>query len=255
VYGEYNHCLIRKSDETNELITYHYPIGPGKFRKEAARFLIKAAAKKHKSVHFYGLSDETLLELKQIQDEKNIHYELIRDNQNYILLSEKIINIENSNYTKHKRYLERFKENTNWSWELINSDNISECIKFNQDWYAYQEQTITKEQELFVTDKALKLISELKLSGCILRLDGELIGFEVGEPINDTMFASHFQKARRDIVGSYQMMYHLFTKAFCSDYKYLNIEEDMGEMGLRNAKLSWKPEFLTNYYVATITVQ
>lgn len=253
VYCQHKNCLIRKSEESKTHITYHYPIGDKKDRKEAARSLIKKAFLAHKTIHFYGLSDETLAELKEISQEGNMNYELVRDNQNYILLSDNIINLEGSKYSKHKRYLARFKENTNWSWESITQDNVADCIKFNENWYSYQEKSITKEQELTVTDKALKLMSELKLSGCVLKLDGEIIAFEIGEPITQNMFASHFQKARRDIVGSYQMIYHVFAEAFCTNYTYLNIEEDMGEPGLRNAKLSWKPEFLTNYYIAQLS--
>lgn len=254
-YCEYKNSLIRKSDETDSYISYHYPIGEKNDRIAAAAFIIKNAFRARKSVHFYGLYDETLKELQELYNGSTVSFELVRDNQNYIILSENIIKLEGSKYSKHRRYLARFEEYTNWNWEIITRNNAASCISFNRQWYLSQEKSVAKEQELIVTNKALTLMDELKLQGCLLKLDGEIIGFEIGEPITQNMFASHFQKARREIVGAYQMLYNLFAKAFCNQYTYLNIEEDMGEPGLRNAKLSWKPEYLSNYYTAILSPQ
>ena len=134
-YMNFKQCLLRKSSEDEALISYHYPIGNKKQRKSAAEFLIKDAFKKGKKIHFYGMCDETLAELHDINPNLSIEASLVRDNQNYILSSEIISNLETSNYTKHKKYLSRFLENSDWNYEIINNENLCECIDFNKKWY------------------------------------------------------------------------------------------------------------------------
>ena len=44
--------------------------------------------------------------------------------------------------------------------------------------------------------------------------------------------------------GAYPMINQQFVQHECTDYKYVNREEDTGAEGLRKAKLSYRPVFL-----------
>ena len=58
----------------------------------------------------------------------------------------------------------------------------------------------------------------------------------------------HFEKAFGEYAGSYQAINYLFLKNQASNFEFVNREEDMGEPGLREAKLSYNPVMMLKKY-------
>ena len=78
----------------------------------------------------------------------------------------------------------------------------------------------------------------------MLRVDGRLAAFSIGEPICSNVFGVHIEKADTRYHGAYPAMAREFAAHFAMDYTYLNREEDLGIAGLRKSKLSYYPELL-----------
>ena len=95
-----------------------------------------------------------------------------------------------------------------------------------------------------VTLNSLRLFEELELKGGVLRSDGKVIAFTIGEEICEDTFVVHIEKAFADIQGAYPMINQQFVEHECMGYRYINREEDTGEEGLRKAKLSYRPVFI-----------
>ena len=95
-----------------------------------------------------------------------------------------------------------------------------------------------------VTLNSLRLLDELDLIGGLLRINGEVVAFTIGEPICEDTFVVHIEKAYADIQGAYPMINQQFVEHECKQYKYINREEETGAEGLRKAKLSYRPAFL-----------
>ena len=76
------------------------------------------------------------------------------------------------------------------------------------------------------------------------------IGFSIGEIINDTLFV-HIEKALKQYSGAYETINFLFAQnAITPEVLYINREEDVGDVGLRKAKLSYNPiHILTKYNI------
>ena len=47
-----------------------------------------------------------------------------------------------------------------------------------------------------------------------------------------------------DVDGAYPMINQQFVQHECTDYAYINREDDAGSAGLRKAKLSYQPAFM-----------
>lgn len=250
-YSELNNCLIRKSEESKERISYHYPIGTSENRIRALEFLYKIAKKRHQELFLYGVLDETLEELKDIFGNK-LTYELVRDNQNYIYRTEDIASLAGKKYYSHRKNIKKFKENKAWFYEPITKENAPLCNNLCDLWYFKQEKSEGKEQELEVIKKAIQYYDQLKLEGGILKINDMVVAFIIGEPLNDNIFVEHFQKALRNIKGSNQMIFHLHANEILPKFKYINCEEDMGIEGIRTAKMRWAPKEITNSYTVTI---
>jgi len=57
-----------------------------------------------------------------------------------------------------------------------------------------------------VTLNALRLLEELKLTGGLIRVEGRVIAFAIGEPLNPDTFVVHIEKAFADIQGAYPII-------------------------------------------------
>ena len=101
-----------------------------------------------------------------------------------------------------------------------------------------------KNCEMCVTLNSLRLFQELRLIGGVLRVNGEIVAFTVGEPVSDDTVVVHIEKAFADVPGAYTMINQQFVEHECMNYKYVNREDDTGAEGLRKAKLSYRPVFM-----------
>ena len=87
-------------------------------------------------------------------------------------------------------------------------------------------------------------MEELRLCGGLIRADGKVMAFSIGEPVCDDTMVVHIEKAYADVQGAYPIINQQFLLHEASKYRYVNREEDMGEPGLRQAKESYHPVFL-----------
>jgi len=94
--------------------------------------------------------------------------------------------------------------------------------------------------------------SELGLTGAMAFADGKPAGFLLGEPLNDDTFTIHFAKADIRYKGIYQFLFSRFACDFCPDYEYMNLEQDLGNEGLRKTKVSYRPDLMAHKYRASL---
>jgi len=79
-------------------------------------------------------------------------------------------------------------------------------------------------------------------------VNGKVAAFTLGQAINSTTFDICIEKALPEYEGAYPMINQLFLEDQVSNYLFVNREEDVGEEGLRKAKLSYYPvERITKY--------
>ncbi len=83
-----------------------------------------------------------------------------------------------------------------------------------------------------------------------LVVDGEVAAFTLGEVINDTL-QDHIEKALRRFDGAGETVFRNFVASAKQKYpalKYVNREDDAGDEGLRQSKLSYHPSLLLCKY-------
>lgn len=91
--------------------------------------------------------------------------------------------------------------------------------------------------------------------GAVLRLapDGPIAAFTIGEIIADTLYL-HIEKMNHEITGSGETINKLFANEMLRRHgiAYINREEDCGDPGLRQAKLSYNPVALLHKQNVTL---
>ena len=104
-----------------------------------------------------------------------------------------------------------------------------------------------------VENASMKLLlpkmKKLGIKGGLIRVDGKVVAFTFGSPINDRVFDVQVEKALPEFRTAYSLINREFIANELSSFEYVNREDDLGLQGLRQAKLSYQPEILLKKFV------
>ena len=239
--------FIRFSDD--EKFYYTFPIGKGEI-KNAIDLIIEDAKINNKKFRFVCLTKNQTKILKEIFSEKII-INKNRDTFDYVYETEKLATLSGRKYHSKKNHFNSFKNNYNFIFEEINENNLSECIEFANEWYRETQVTQALLKEQRVLNNALENYFKLNLIGAIIKINGKIVAFCVGEKMNKpNMFCTHFEKASAEYPKAYTAINKLFSEFLLNKFELVNREDDAGIEGLRKAKLSYHPEFILKKYYA-----
>jgi hypothetical protein len=97
-------------------------------------------------------------------------------------------------------------------------------------------------RELAALDCTLRHFDQLRQEGLIILVEGRPVAFSIFEPIGPETAAIHFERALRSYKGLYQVVNWEAAKLLAAKgFQFINREEDLGDAGLRDAKLSYHP--------------
>jgi hypothetical protein len=171
-----------------------------------------------------------------------------RNNDEYLYLSEKLINLSGKKLQSKRNHINRFKaDNSNWEYfPLTSKKELDECIYMLDEW---EEVNISKADfsqryDYIATKIMLENFDYLQLSGGAIRVNGKIVAFTIGEPLTADSFVVHVEKAFGEMNGAYTIINQQFVEHEASGFEYINREEDMGIENLRKAKMSYYPDIL-----------
>jgi hypothetical protein len=231
---------------------FNFPLGYGE-AKPVIDQLIRYTKEKGIPFKMINITDEMKILLEEYYPNQFV-FSLSRDYSDYLYSVRDLIFLQGKKYQPKRNHINKFKSLYNYQYAPMREDDIPECLKMHQQWTILhcKKNNSSLELEACATRKALQLFNKLDLEGGVLRVDGKVIAFTLGQPINDTTFDVCIEKALPDYEGAYPMINRQFLKHQLSGYTYVNREEDMGEEGLRKAKLSYQPFKLISKYSATL---
>lgn len=247
--ADYNGLFMAR--DGGDEVMYIYPCGSGD-KKAAVNELIKYSEKNDNvPLTMYCLTPSKVRELEENMPGKFEFHEM-RDYFDYIYLTDDLINLAGRKYHSKRNHLSYFKNNFNWSFEEMNDSNLSDCFDMNKKWEQLYREKNPEElgNEMIAITRAFDRFDYLGLKGGLLRVDGEVVAFTVGEQLNNKTFCTHIEKAYSDIRGAYPAINREFAFNMLSSYKYINREDDTGSEGLRKAKMSYYPAILLPKYRA-----
>lgn len=222
-----------------------FPVGKGD-KKKVIRMLKEEWENRGQEFKMHLIRKEQFQVLQEMYGDK-VQIEYDRDTADYVYETEKLINLSGKKYHGKKNHINRFlATHEQWQYESITDENVEECIKMAKEWGKLNDCDKDKDKnaELQVTIMGLKMLNELELKGGLIRAEGKVIAFTIGQPICSDTFGVHVEKAFAHIQGAYPLINREFLKAEASEYTYVNREEDTGSEGLRKAKMSYHPVFL-----------
>ncbi len=235
----------------NGVTSYAFPWGNGDVDKALAQ-IRQDALDREEDLSFYCVAPEQLPHLQRFFGDALVVKEQ-RDYFDYIYLRENLATLKGRKFHSKKNHVNSFCKKYNYIYEELSQSNLQECLQFSHSWHMMGESTQRLEAERQVIDKAFRNFSTLNLKGALIRVDGAIVAYALGEQMSrkDT-FCVHFEKASPDFPQAYAAINKLFAENSLGDYKYINREDDAGVEGLRKAKLSYQPEYLVKKYYAKI---
>lgn len=178
-----------------------------------------------------------------------------RNNADYIYEAEKLRTLSGKKLQSKRNHISHFlSDYPEYSLEEISEENIPECIEMNRIWYeagSHAENATAQGEELALA-RMFRDFSALKMKGMLVRVDGKVVAFTVGDELNPDIFMTHFEKALVEYRGIYPFINREFARTAAAGYEFINRQEDIGEEGLRKSKLSYYPARLGEKLTVTV---
>lgn len=248
IIGNYLVFITRK-----EPISVSFPIGKDGL-KEVIEFLMDYFNERKLAFRMHLVNTEQFEALDALfPGVFEINYD--RDVADYIYEGEKLRTLSGKKLHSKRNHINRFMElNPDWAYEKITANNIEECLDMVNEWCFQNncQEDASKLAEIEVTRNAILNMNKLELVGGLIRANGKVIALSLGEACCDEVFVVHIEKAFADIQGSYAIINQQFLLHEAPTHTYINREEDLGEEGLRAAKMSYRPVFLHEKGICTI---
>lgn len=232
---------------------FSYPAGEPEAVKRALEAVMEYCREHECPFRLYNVTPEHFDQMEKWFPGR-FQIEYVRDVADYVYETEKLATLAGKKLHGKRNHINRFKAlYPDWSYEKMDDGNVEECFQMALKWRNQNgcDDDAEKNAEMCVTLNSLRLYKELGLRGGILRGNGEIAAFSMGEPLCSDTFVVHIEKAFAEIEGAYPMINQQFVQHECMDYTYVNREDDAGSEGLRKAKLSYRPAFMVEKGVVT----
>ena len=203
--------------------------------------------------YFKAVSEEDIENNRIYLEQKGLHILEDRDNFDYLYKRENLAKLAGKKFHKKRNLVNAFINNYSYEECYITKDNEQDAAEVLEKWREKRIAEGMDEGDYPAAAEALRLREKLGLCGCLTYVDGVPAAYSMGEMINKTRsFAVHFEKAGTDHKGIYQFINRSFAQMIGSGFKYLNREQDLGDPGLRQAKMSYRPDgFVKKYKLFT----
>jgi hypothetical protein len=244
--------LIVKSKLPNGTPAFLLPIGPGPVEKAFGE-LEEYCAENALPLIFYSVT-EPGMEILRRHFKGDFDIEVSIDWDDYVYNREDLLYLKGKKYDGKRNHISRFmRDSGGYTYHRIEPANISRVSEF---FDAFLAQTEDKGRLFQFENAAVKEVLEnyerLDLVGGFIETKDGIAAFSIGEIVCSTFYV-HIEKANRLITGAYAVMNRDFIANNTDDtIRYINREEDSGDLGLRKAKMSYHPAFMLKKHLVTI---
>ncbi len=176
-----------------------------------------------------------------------------RDHWDYLYDRQALVDLKGNRYHKKKNLVNQFIKKNDFMYLPFGPKMVEQAKDMQEDWCAWRD--CESIDTLFAENEAIARVFDnwqhLKgITGGAIRVGLNLAAYTVAEVLPDDSLVIHFEKGCPDYKGSYQAINQMFLEHDESRCKIVNREQDIGDKGLRKAKLSYLPiDYVRKYEV------
>ncbi len=168
-----------------------------------------------------------------------------RDNFDYLYSQEDLAGLAGRKFHKKRNLTKAFINNHNYEGKPLLEEYLADALKILDNWRNNRDDP----GDYAAAREALEKSEELQLCGGIYYVEQKPVAYSLGEDLaQGKSFVIHFEKASNDYKGLWQFVNQAFASILTDKYSTINREQDLGNLGLRQAKMSYKPiDFVKKY--------
>ncbi len=229
------------------------PIGPGSRRESTLKLLLWLREEKGQAQPRLERADARLV--AELQELPELSIEADRNQFDYLYQTAELIALAGRKLHTKKNYLNRIRrEHPEAVFAPLSPDLIPACQAVAGEWCQLHRcaDDLGLSGEWEAIHEALEHFEKLGLEGGVIRFDDEIKAFSLGERLNEQTAVIHIEKADPTIPGLYTLMNQQFAEKNWATVPQINREQDLGDEGLRFAKLSYCPDQLIEKFRITL---
>jgi hypothetical protein len=184
------------------------------------------------------------------------HFNFTEDRSwaDYVYDVDKLVKLSGKRLAKKKNLVSQFiRSYPDYKVLPITADKSGVLLEFTHKWRRERSaEGIYLMTEIKAIENTLNMWDELPVEGIIICLHNRIAAYSVFSQQTGNMVSEHFEKFDPDKKGSAQLINWETARYLQGRYQYINREQDLGLEGLRQAKLSYEPEYLVKFYFGTL---
>jgi uncharacterized protein len=165
-------------------------------------------------------------------------------------LTDDLVHLKGKKYDGKRNLIKKFKATHGYEYVSVTGGLIKECVDFADEWCVEKScdtvESLDDERSAF--KEMLADFSGFHLRAGAIRIEGRMRALVLAQKLNPETMVIHMLKAYAGITGLYQTVYNEFLAREAGDFKYINMEQDLGVAGLRKSKLSYQPVRMVRKY-------
>jgi hypothetical protein len=179
----------------------------------------------------------------ELRTVSSVRAEPVREHFDYVYRTEELLSLPGSRYHAKRNHISRFMAAAVSEFAPIDESNLRLCAEFHDRWCERRRcaEDLNLLDEWGAVKEALANYGRLGVRGGVFLIEGKVEAFTFGELLNESTVVVHIEKANPEIPGIYAAINQRFLREYWSDVPFVNREQDLGEPGLRKAKLSYHP--------------
>ncbi len=197
-----------------------------------------------KKPDFCLITKEYINKFPEIQDDYCIEEE--RDYAEYIYNVNTLCDLKGKKLAKKRNLISQFKRlYPNFTVRLLDGQLKQQALELAKKMIKKEESpSATLEQEYQALEIAFEYFDELKFEGIAILIDNRVIAFSLFSKMSNSTYNIQFEKADPDFKGVSQVINNETAKYLQDKCQFSNREQDLGILGLRQAKMSYCPDKL-----------
>lgn len=176
-----------------------------------------------------------------------------REHWDYLYSVQELIELKGNRFHKKKNLLNQFRKKYDYAFLEFGGAMVDQAMGMQEDWCTWRD--CENDDTLAAENNAISRVMDdwcnlEEITGGALLVDQLIMAYTIAETMPDETLIVHFEKACPDHKGSYQAINQIFLSHAPDGYPIVNREQDLGDEGMRKAKLSYNPvDFIKKYHI------